>query len=344
MNRHLISIDDLTRDDIERILERAESFAEVSGREIKKVPTLRGRTVINLFYEPSTRTRTSFEIAGKRLSADVINISSSSSSVTKGETLLDTARNLEAMGPDLIVIRHPSAGAPHQLARVCRAAVVNAGDGAHEHPTQALLDALTIRQRKGGFGGLRVAILGDLLHSRVARSNAHLLTTLGAAVTVAGPGTLAPPEFADVAGGGKLGVVRRVEEAVEGADVVMVLRIQRERQDKAFLPSLREYAVHYGLNRKRLALAKPDAIVMHPGPMNRGIEIASDVADGSRSLILDQVANGLAVRMAVLYLLGGGAGVTTPTQNPVAQVRPEAEPTAEPLSTAATAALSEGSK
>src|ERR687894_1460066 len=303
--RNLLGIRGMSAGEIAHVLDTAESFKEISAREIKKVPTLRGRTVINLFFEPSTRTRTSFEIAGKRLSADVINVSSSSSSVAKGETLLDTARNLEAMAPDLIVIRHPSAGAPHQLARVCRASIVNAGDGAHEHPTQALLDALTIRQHKGAFGGLRVAILGDLLHSRVARSNAHLLTTLGASVTVAGPGTLAPPEFAALAGGRGLSVARRVEEAVEGADVVMVLRIQRERQDSAFLPSLREYAVHYGLNLKRLSLAKPDAIVMHPGPMNRGIEIASDVADGSRSLILDQVSNGVAVRMAVLYLLAG---------------------------------------
>src|SRR5918998_1954796 len=294
--KHLLGIRELSAREITHVLDTAESFRDISQREIKKVPILRGRTVINLFFEASTRTRTSFEIAGKRLSADVINISSSSSSVTKGETLLDTARNLEAMGPDLIVIRHPSAGAPHQLARVCRASVVNAGDGAHEHPTQALLDALTIRQHKGSLAGLRVAVLGDILHSRVARSNAHLLTALGASVALAGPGTLAPPEFAAIVAGGDLRVVQRVEEAVEGADVVMVLRIQRERQDKAFLPSLREYAVHYGLNLKRLRLAKPDAIVMHPGPMNRGIEIASDVADGARSLILDQVANGLAVR------------------------------------------------
>ena len=344
MQRNLLGIRGMSAEEITHVLDTAETFREISEREIKKVPTLRGRTVINLFFEPSTRTRTSFEIAGKRLSADVVNVSSSSSSVTKGETLLDTARNLEAMAPDLIVIRHPSAGAPHQLARVCRASVVNAGDGAHEHPTQALLDALTIRQQKGSFKGLRVAVVGDILHSRVARSNAHLLTTLGAEVTVAGPGTLVPPEFAALAGGGNLAVARRIEEAVEGADVVMVLRIQRERQDKAFLPSLREYAVHYGLNLKRLQLAKPDAIVMHPGPMNRGIEISSDVADGSRSLILDQVANGLAVRMAVLYLLGGGAGVTTQTQNPAAQTKPETEPLPEPLSTAATAAHADGSK
>ncbi|HZB47189.1 MAG TPA: aspartate carbamoyltransferase catalytic subunit, partial [Pyrinomonadaceae bacterium] len=296
----------------------------------KKVPALRGKTVINLFFEASTRTRTSFEIAGKRLSADVINISSSSSSVTKGETLLDTARNLEAMAPDLIVIRHPAAGAPHQLARVCRASVVNAGDGAHEHPTQALLDALTIRQRKGKIEGLKVAVLGDILHSRVARSNAHLLTKLGASVALAGPGTLAPREFASLAPGTSLSVERRIEDAIDGADVVMVLRIQRERQDSAFLPSMREYAVHYGLNRQRLELAAPDAIVMHPGPMNRGIEIASDVADSARSLILDQVANGLAVRMAVLYLLAGGApsGETAPPE-PLPQAKRETEATPE---------------
>jgi aspartate carbamoyltransferase catalytic subunit len=345
--RHLLGIRGLSAEEITHVLDTAESFREINAREIKKVPTLRGRTVINLFFEPSTRTRTSFEIAGKRLSADVININSSSSSVTKGETLLDTARNLEAMSPDLIVIRHPSAGAPHQLARICRASVVNAGDGAHEHPTQALLDALTIRQQKGSLKGLRVAIIGDILHSRVARSNAHLLTTLGASVAVAGPGTLAPPEFATLTGGRELSVERRVEDAVEGADVVMVLRIQRERQDKAFLPSLREYAVHYGLNMKRLALAKPDAVVMHPGPMNRGIEIASDVADGARSLILDQVANGLAVRMAVLYLLGGGVGAMAPQTSPAALSKPEtenaADSIAEPLSASAMASGADNS-
>ncbi|MDT5294149.1 MAG: aspartate carbamoyltransferase catalytic subunit [Acidobacteriota bacterium] len=342
-HRHLLGIRGLSAGEITHILDTAETFREISERDIKKVPTLRGRTVINLFFEPSTRTRTSFEIAGKRLSADVINVSSASSSVTKGETLLDTARNLEAMGPDLIVIRHPSAGAPHQLARVCRASVVNAGDGAHEHPTQALLDALTIRRQKGGFLNLRVAIIGDILHSRVARSNAHLLTTLGAHVSLAGPGTLAPPEFAALAGGGNLRVERRIEDAIDGADVVMVLRIQRERQDKAFLPSLREYAVHYGLNQKRLQLARPDAIVMHPGPMNRGIEIASDVADGARSLILEQVANGLAVRMAVLYLLGGGAGVMTASPNTSAPARPEIEstPEADSASKPATGSLRE---
>ena len=305
--RHLLGIGELSPEEITHVLDTAETFRDISRREIKKVPTLRGRTVINLFFEPSTRTRTSFEIAGKRLSADTINISSSTSSVTKGETLLDTARNLEAMAPDFIVIRHPSAGAPHALARVCRAAIVNAGDGAHEHPTQALLDALTIRQQKGRIEGLRVAILGDILHSRVARSNTHLLTKLGATVSLAGPGTLAPPEFASLVEGGAVRIADRVEEAIEGADVVMVLRIQRERQDAAYFPSLREYAVHFGLNLRRLSAACPDAIVMHPGPMNRGIEIASDVADGTRSLILDQVANGLAVRMAVLYLLDAGS-------------------------------------
>jgi aspartate carbamoyltransferase catalytic subunit len=304
--KDLLGIRELAPSEITHILDTAESFRDISRREIKKVPTLRGRTVINLFFEPSTRTRTSFEIAAKRLSADAINISASTSSVTKGETLLDTARNLEAMSPDCIVVRHSSAGAPHQLARICRAGVINAGDGAHEHPTQALLDALTIRERKGRVSGLKVAIIGDILHSRVARSNIHLLTKLGATVSVAGPGTLVPAEFGSLAEEGVV-VAPRIEEAIDGADVVMILRIQRERQDAAFFPSMREYAVHYGLNLKRLEGAAPDAIVMHPGPMNRGIELASDVADGTRSLILDQVTNGLAVRMAVLYLLTGGA-------------------------------------
>jgi aspartate carbamoyltransferase catalytic subunit len=304
--KDLLGIRELSAAEITHVLDTAESFRDISRREIKKVPALRGRTVINLFFEPSTRTRTSFEIAAKRLSADSINVSASTSSVTKGETLLDTARNLEAMAPDCIVIRHSSAGAPYQLARICRAAVVNAGDGAHEHPTQALLDALTIRERKGRIAGLKVAIIGDILHSRVARSNIHLLTKLGATVSVAGPGTLVPNEFGELVEEGIV-VEQRIEKAIEGADVVMILRIQRERQDAAFFPSMREYAVHYGLNLKRLERAAPDAIVMHPGPMNRGIEIASDVADGTRSLILDQVTNGLAVRMAVLYLLAGGA-------------------------------------
>ena len=303
--KDLLGIRELSAGEITHILDTAESFRDISRREIKKVPALRGRTVINLFFEPSTRTRTSFEIAAKRLSADAINISASTSSVTKGETLLDTARNLEAMAPDCIVVRHSSAGAPYQLARICRAAIVNAGDGAHEHPTQALLDALTIRERKGRIAGLKIAIIGDILHSRVARSNIHLLTKLGATVSVAGPGTLVPGEFGELVEEGLI-VEPRIEQAIEGADVVMILRIQRERQDAAFFPSMREYAVHYGLNLSRLENAASDAIVMHPGPMNRGIEIASDVADGTRSLILDQVTNGLAVRMAVLYLLAGG--------------------------------------
>ena len=306
--RHLLGIRELAATEIIDLLDSAENFREISKREIKKVPALRGRTVINLFFEPSTRTRTSFEIAAKRLSADAVNVSVSTSSVTKGETLLDTARNLEAMSPDCIVIRHSMAGAPQHLANMCGAPIVNAGDGSHEHPTQALLDALTIREHKGTIKGLKVAILGDILHSRVARSNIYLLTKLGANVSVAGPFTLVPPEFGELVESG-LRIERRIEDALEGADVVMILRIQRERQDAAFFPSMREYAVHYGLNQRHLDRASPNAIVMHPGPMNRGVEISSEVADGSRSLILDQVANGVAVRMAVLYQLAGGGRV-----------------------------------
>ncbi|MGH9907942.1 MAG: aspartate carbamoyltransferase catalytic subunit [Pyrinomonadaceae bacterium] len=303
--KHLLGIRDLSAGEITHLLDTAETFRDVSRREIKKVPALRGRTVINLFFESSTRTRTSFEIAAKRLSADAINISVSTSSVSKGETLLDTARNLEAMAPDCIVVRHSMAGAPHQLARICHAPIVNAGDGSHEHPTQALLDALTIREHKGRIEGLKVAIIGDILHSRVARSNIHLLTKLGAEVRVAGPGTLVPGEFAELVES-DLRVEPRIEDAIDGADVVMILRIQRERQDSAFFPSMREYAVHYGLHLNHLERAAPEAIVLHPGPINRGIEISSEVADGNRSLILDQVTNGVAVRMAVLYLLASG--------------------------------------
>ena len=303
--KHLLGIRELDAGEITHLLDTAETFRDISQREIKKVPALRGRTVINLFFEPSTRTRTSFEIAAKRLSADAVNISVSTSSVSKGETLLDTARNLEAMSPDCIVVRHSMAGAPQQLARMGNSPIVNAGDGSHEHPTQALLDALTIRERKGNIEKLKVAIIGDVLHSRVARSNVHLLTKLGAAVSVAGPGTLVPTEFAELVDQG-LRVEKGIEDAIDGADVVMILRIQRERQDAAFFPSMREYAVHYGLQAKHLKLAAEDAIVMHPGPMNRGVEISSEIADGSRSLILDQVTNGVAVRMAVLYLLAGG--------------------------------------
>jgi len=302
--KHLLGIRELNVEQITHLLDTAESFRDISQREIKKVPALRGRTVINLFFEPSTRTRTSFEIAAKRLSADAVNISVSTSSVSKGETLLDTARNLEAMAPDCIVIRHSSAGAPHHLARVCSASIVNAGDGAHEHPTQALLDALTIRERKGRIERLKVAIIGDILHSRVARSNIYLLSKLGATVSVAGPGTLVPREFADLIEEG-VRIERSIEDAIIDADVVMILRMQRERQTDAFFPSMREYAVHYGLHLNHLSFAAPDAIVMHPGPINRGIEIASEIADGGRSLILDQVTNGVAVRMAVLYLLAG---------------------------------------
>ena len=303
--KHLLGIRELNADEITHLLDTAETFRDISQREIKKVPALRGRTVINLFFEPSTRTRTSFEIAAKRLSADAINISVSTSSVSKGETLLDTARNLEAMSPDCIVVRHSMAGAPQQLAKMGNSPIVNAGDGSHEHPTQALLDALTIREHKGNIQNLKVAIIGDVLHSRVARSNVHLLTKLGASVSVAGPGTLVPTAFAELVDQG-LRVEKGIQDAIEGADVVMILRIQRERQDAAFFPSMREYAVHYGLQAKHLKLAAEDAIVMHPGPMNRGVEISSEIADGSRSLILDQVTNGVAVRMAVLYLLAGG--------------------------------------
>ena len=321
--RDLLGIRDLSAAEIRGILDTSENFREINAREIKKVPTLRGKTVINLFFENSTRTRTSFELAAKRLSADAVNISISSSSVTKGETLLDTALNLDAMQPDCIVVRHGSAGVPHQLAKVSKAAIVNAGDGANEHPTQALLDAMTIREHKGKIEGLEVAIVGDILHSRVARSNIHLLTKLGARVRVAGPGTLVPKDFQYLIGQDdssgqqardsalrtphSLTVCPHVEDAIHGADVVMILRIQRERQDSAYFPTLREYSVHYGLTNDRLNLAKKDAIVLHPGPMNRGIEIASDVADSSRSLILDQVKYGVAVRMAVLYLSTGGS-------------------------------------
>src|SRR5438477_9566618 len=305
--KHLLGIRELSADQIVHLLDTAETFRDISKREIKKVPALRGRTVINLFFEASTRTRTSFEIAAKRLSADAVNISVSTSSVSKGETLLDTARNLQAMSPDCIVIRHSAAGAPYHLARACSAAIVNAGDGAHEHPTQALLDALTIREHKGRLQGLKIAIIGDILHSRVARSNICLLSKLGASVSVAGPGTLVPPDFGQLIEQG-VKLERTIEDAVVDADVVMILRVQRERQTEAFFPSMREYAVHYGLHLSHLNQAAPDAIVMHPGPMNRGIEISSEIADGGRSLILDQVTNGVAVRMAVLYFLAGTDG------------------------------------
>ena len=306
--RHLLGIEGLERAAIVSLLDAAESFFDVSRRAVRKVPTLRGKTVINLFYEASTRTRTSFELAGKRLSADVINISPSTSSAVKGESLLDTVLNLEAMHPDLIVIRHPASGAPHFISARTRAAVVNAGDGTHEHPTQALLDAFTIRRAKGKIEGLTVAICGDVAHSRVARSNAHLLRAMGATVRFAAPRTLMPIA-ADELGAT---VFDRVEPALEGADVVMMLRVQRERMAGSFLPSTREYSRTFGLNRARLALAKPDAIVMHPGPMNRGVEIDPAIADGERSVILDQVEAGVAVRMAVLWRLAAEVNEPTP--------------------------------
>lgn len=300
--KDVLGIKDLPVEEIALILDTAESFVEVSSREIKKVPTLRGKTIINLFYEASTRTRTSFEIAGKRLSADTINISASTSSVVKGETLIDTAKNLEAMNPDVIVIRHSASGAPHMLARMVRQSVINAGDGFNEHPTQALLDLMTIRLKKGGVAGLKVAIVGDIAHSRVARSNLYALRKMGARVTLAGPATMLPR---DVAGLGAE-VTTSLEDAVAGADVVMMLRIQTERQEQNVFPSLREYAQHYCLSRRHLDLAAPDVLVMHPGPINRGVEIAPEIADGPSSVILEQVTNGVAVRMAILYLLTGG--------------------------------------
>ena len=290
-------------DEINLILESAESFLEISTRDIKKVPTLRGKSVINLFYEASTRTRTSFEIAGKRLSADTINISASTSSVVKGETLIDTARNLEAMNPDIIVIRHSAAGAPHLLASLLKQSIINAGDGAHEHPSQALLDMMTIREKKGRIAGLKIALIGDIMHSRVARSNIYGLSKMGAEVVVAGPATMMPRDISQMG----VKAYTKIEDAIVDADVVMMLRIQLERQKQNIFPSLREYAQHYCLNRRNLKLAKEDVIVMHPGPMNRGVEISPDVADDPNcSVILDQVNNGVAVRMALLYLLSGG--------------------------------------
>jgi aspartate carbamoyltransferase catalytic subunit len=304
-HRHLLGIEGLSREDVLQVLDTAEAFFEVSRRPVAKVPTLRGKTVINLFYESSTRTRTSFEIAGKRLSADVINVSVAQSSVSKGETLLDTARTLEAMRPDLVVLRHEASGAPAFLAGRIGAGVINAGDGQHEHPTQALLDAFTIRRARGRLEGLVVAICGDVLHSRVARSNALLLRLFGAEVRFVGPRTLLPT---DVRAFGAR-VFDRLEPGLEGADVVMVLRIQRERLTGAHLPTLREYARTFGVGERTLRYAKDDALVMHPGPMNRGVEIAPEVADGPHSAVLDQVEAGVAVRMAVLYLLAGvGAG------------------------------------
>ena len=304
MKKDLLGIADLSVDEIYRILETAEAMRDIGGRPLKKVPTLRGKTVVNLFYEPSTRTRTSFEIAEKRLSADTLNIAVAASSVQKGETLADTALNLEAMSPDMIVLRHASSGACHLLSRICRSRIINAGDGMHEHPTQALLDAFTIKQHKQRLEGLKIAIVGDLLHSRVLRSNVLLLTRLGADVWLSGPPTLVPPGIE------RLGVKvsTSVDEAVGGADVIMMLRIQQERMQGAYFPSLREYFNVFGMTAERVRRARPDVIIMHPGPMNRGVEIASDVADGPYSVILEQVANGVAVRMAVLEAVIEGRG------------------------------------
>ena len=302
--KHLLDIESLSADEITTVLDTARQFKAVGERAIKKVPALRGKTVVNLFVEPSTRTRISFELAAVRLSADVINFSAEASSLKKGETLKDTARNLEALNADVIIIRHSATGAPHFLSRVVNAHVVNAGDGAHEHPTQALLDTFTIREHKGQIAGLNVTILGDILYSRVARSNIWALLKLGANVTLCGPSTLVPRVFEQMG----CRVTHNVDEAVADADVINLLRIQHERQRKTMFPSIGEYTALFGLNHARFAKTKPDALIMHPGPINRGVEIASDLADCGRSVILEQVTNGLAVRMAVLYLINGGKG------------------------------------
>ena len=307
-HKHILGIEQMAKEDIEMILDTADAFKEINTREIKKVPTLRGKTIINAFFEASTRTRLSFEIAGKRLSADTVNISGSTSSVVKGETLEDTARNIEAMAPDIIVIRHGHSGAPHYLAERVGCSVVNAGDGAHEHPSQALLDVMTMREHKGRIEGLEVAIVGDITHSRVVRSNIYCLSKMGAKVRLCGPGTMLPPGIEKL---GNVKVYTHMQDAIKGVDVVMMLRIQMERQSNIMLPSLREYARFYGLNPTNLKLAKSDAIVMHPGPMNRGVEISSVVADGVQNVILDQVENGVAVRMALLYLVSGVESMQT---------------------------------
>ena len=301
-HKNLLGIQELTADEITFVLDTAAAFKEVGERTIKKVPSLRGKTLVNLFIEPSTRTRTSFELAAKRLSADVINIDTHASSFVKGETLKDTALNLQALNADIIVMRHSAAGAPHFLSRFLATSIINAGDGAHEHPTQALLDAFTIREKKGRIAGLNVTILGDILYSRVARSNIWLLTKLGARVTLAGPSTLVPRVFEQFG----CHVTYDIEEAIRDADVINLLRIQHERQRKTMFPSIGEYTAIFGLNKERFAKTKPDALIMHPGPINRGVEIDSDLADGERSVILEQVTNGLAVRMAVLFLCAGG--------------------------------------
>ncbi|RMG05127.1 MAG: aspartate carbamoyltransferase catalytic subunit [Nitrospirae bacterium] len=299
--RHLLSTKDLSREEITLILDTAHGFRDVLERDIKKVPALRGKTVVNLFFEPSTRTRTSFEVAAKRLSTDVINFSVSTSSVVKGESLIDTARTIQALGADFVVVRHSSSGVPHLLSEQMDASIINAGDGINEHPTQALLDAFTIREKKGAVTGLKVAIVGDIVHSRVAKSNIPCLRSLGAEVRLIGPPTLVPDAFREDG----VEVYYSMEDGLHDVDVIMMLRVQMERQDSGFFPTLDEYFRLWGLTEERVRLAKPDAIVMHPGPMNRGVEIDSRVADSERAVILDQVTNGIAVRMAVLYLLGG---------------------------------------
>ena len=298
----LLGLEDLTREEIESILTTAGSFVEISERPIKKVPVMRGLTVVNLFFEPSTRTRTSFELAEKRLSADTVNIAASTSAAVKGETLKDTAKNIEAMGIDMLVVRHSASGAPHFLAKALDCPVINAGDGAHEHPTQALLDLFTARQKVGRLDGLRVGIVGDILHSRVARSNIWGFTRLGAKVVICGPPTLIPPGIESIG----VTVSYDLNEVIPTLDILMVLRIQTERLTQCFFPSLREYSEFFGVDRKKMSRAKKDVIVMHPGPLNRGVEITPEIADGPNSVILDQVKYGLAVRMAVLYLLSGG--------------------------------------
>jgi aspartate carbamoyltransferase catalytic subunit len=300
-SKDLLGIKELSLKEINLILDTAAGFKDVIGRDIKKVPALRGKTAVNLFFEPSTRTRTSFELAAKRLSTDVINFSIPTSSVVKGESLIDTALTVQALGADFIIIRHASSGVPHLLAKNLRASVINAGDGANEHPTQALLDAFTIKEKKSKIEGLEIAIVGDIIHSRVAKSNIYCLTKLGARVRLIGPPTLIPLEIKEMG----VDVLHNMEDGLKGVDVLMMLRIQMERQGKGFFPSTEEYSKNWCLTLERLSLAKDDAIVMHPGPMNRGIEIVSEIADGPRSVILEQVTNGIAVRMAVMYLLAG---------------------------------------
>ncbi|ABB32000.1 aspartate carbamoyltransferase [Geobacter metallireducens RCH3] len=306
-HKDIIALKDLSKDEIELLISTAENMREINSRDIKKVPTLRGKTIINLFYESSTRTRTSFEIAGKRLSADTVNITASTSSATKGETLLDTAKNLEAMKPDIVVMRHAVSGSHYFLAKRLSCSIINAGDGAHEHPSQGLLDMLTIKDRYGRLDGLKVAIVGDITHSRVARSDIAGFTMMGSRVFLAGPPTMMPPGVERL---GNVTVCATMKEAIQDADVIIMLRIQQERQGKTLIPNTREYSRYYGLNPENLKWAKPDAMVMHPGPINRGVELSSYVADGANSHVLKQVENGVAVRMAMLYHVSGGTLVT----------------------------------